>query len=105
MPLRIGFDMDGVLADFSAAFHEIESQLFGPGVCLSEGQPEQEEQAQETGGQTEARSALDGATPPNHYAHEARRRRDLIWRKIQATPNFWQSLKPMDPAAVPRIHA
>ena len=29
MPLRIGFDMDGVLADFSSAFREHEVRLFG----------------------------------------------------------------------------
>ena len=27
MTLRIGFDMDGVLADFSAAYHDVEDRL------------------------------------------------------------------------------
>ena len=31
MPLRIGFDMDGVLVDFGQAFHEVETRLFGQG--------------------------------------------------------------------------
>ncbi len=30
MPLRIGFDMDGVLADLTSAYREVEGRLFGP---------------------------------------------------------------------------
>jgi hypothetical protein len=113
MPLRIGFDMDGVLADFSAAFHEVESRLFGPGVSLSEGQPEQEEESQENADEAEVRakaetgdgqSAADDVKAAKQSAREARHRRDAIWRAIQSTPNFWQTLKPIDQSAVPRIH-
>ena len=44
MPLRIGFDMDGVLADFSSAFHEIEIHLFGRGTRLTPERPEEQEE-------------------------------------------------------------
>ena len=57
MPLRIGFDMDGVLADFSGAFREHAIRLFGPSMLdavKSEGgdqrkstdDPEEEEERQ-----------------------------------------------------------
>ena len=46
MPLRIGFDMDGVLADFSSAFHEIEIRLFGRGTRLTPERPEEQEEKQ-----------------------------------------------------------
>ncbi len=107
MPLRIGFDMDGVLADFSAAFHQVEARLFGPGVSLSEGQPEQEEQNQENAEKAEAggkADAAEDAKAEKQAARQARRRRDAIWRAIQSTPNFWQTLEPTDPGAVARIH-
>ena len=29
MTVRIGFDMDGVLADFATAFRDVETRLFG----------------------------------------------------------------------------
>ena len=29
MSLRIGFDMDGTLADFAAAYHDVEERLYG----------------------------------------------------------------------------
>lgn len=73
--------MDGVLADFGGAFHEVDARLFGPGSSLSPGQPEEEEK---------------GA--------ESRRRRDLVWREIQSTPDFWATLKPVEEGAVRRIH-
>ena len=33
-----------------------------------------------------------------------RRRRDAIWSAIHSTPDFWTTLKPLDPDAVRRIH-
>ena len=100
MPLRIGFDVDGVLADFAAAFHEVEARLFGPDVSLSEGQPEEEEEQRE--GATDAESGANR----NNAADlgEARRRRDAIWDAIQSTPDFWYGLEPLDADAVLRIH-
>jgi hypothetical protein len=113
MPLRIGFDMDGVLADFGAAFHEVETRLFGPGLTLTEGQPEQEEQDQETAQQGKGRRSADDAgeepraedaTAARNAVRESRRRREAIWDAIQSTPDFWKTLKPVDSTAVPRIH-
>lgn len=109
--------MDGVLADFGRAFHDVETRLFGPGARLGEGQPETEEQEQATVEQArlmgdatgeDARLKPSPAEAPRTSktaARELRRRRDLIWHTIQSTPDFWLSLKPIDAAAVGRIHA
>lgn len=91
MPLRIGFDMDGVLADFSAAYHEVEVQLFGPASRSRAGDPESEGT-----GDTE-----DGEATP---AYGFRRRHDTVWQAIRATSDFWTTLQPTDPGAVKRIH-
>lgn len=86
-PLRIGFDMDGVLADFEGAFHAVDARLFGPGSAVSAGDPEKKEEERF-----------------ERSLRETRRRRDVIWRTIESTPNFWETLQPIEPGAVVRIH-
>ena len=107
MSIRIGFDMDGVVADFASAYREIERKLFkgaGPG---RPDEPEREEEAREqrvrraTGDHADA----PGETPAeSHPPHEMRRRRDLVWKEIERTPNFWATLRPIEEGGVARIH-
>jgi hypothetical protein len=87
--LRLGFDMDGVLADFGAAYREVELRLFGPAEPARIGNPEEVGDAEKP----------DGTPVP------ARRRRDAVWAAIRDTPDFWQALAPIEKDAVRRIHA
>ena len=88
MPLRIGFDLDGTLADFASAFQEVELRLFGASQ-ISAGEPEREEKEEEV-------------TPdPNAGEH----RRALVWAAIRSTPDFWTGLRAIDAGAVARINA
>ena len=98
MPVRIGFDMDGVLADFATAFRDVETRLFGASSAIAAEAPEVEAQQEESAGSAQADAA--SAKP-----REMRRRRDAVWRAIHDTPEFWTTLKPHDPDAVRRIHA
>ena len=84
--------MDGVLADFSAAYHEVEARLFGPVAPAPAGDPEAEAEAVER-----LAAEIDDS-------RELRRRHDAVWDAIRETPNFWETLKPTDPQAVRRIH-
>jgi hypothetical protein len=106
MPLRIGFDMDGVIADFASAFHDVEERLFGAGPGLSAGEPEKEEEAQTSAEKEEGGEPGPQSVPEEASAspRAARRRRDLIWQTIQATPDFWTGLKPTEEGTVRRIH-
>lgn len=87
MSLRIGFDMDGVLADFRTAFQDIETRLFGHRSGQAPDQPEEEEER------------------PERQLSETRRRRDQIWDEIRKTPDFWTTLRPLGNGSVRRIHA
>jgi hypothetical protein len=87
MSLRIGFDMDGVLADFGTAFQDIETRLFGQRSGRAPDQPEEEEER------------------PERQLSETRRRRDQIWDEIRKTPDFWTTLRPLGNDSVRRIHA
>jgi hypothetical protein len=93
MSLRIGFDLDGVLADFASAYRDVEAGLFGADQAPSVAEPAEEEEQQNA-------AAADQSSKPSRD----RSRRDAIWRQIQSTPDFWLSLKPTDPLAVRRIH-
>jgi hypothetical protein len=95
MSLRVGFDMDGVLADFGAAFRGIERDLFG----IDEPPPEPET---EGSGDEKPATAPAAAVPS---ARERERRQEAVWERIRATENFWTTLKPTHPDAVRRIHA
>ena len=101
--LRIGFDMDGVLADFEAAFRGVEVRLFGPAEHIDGGQPEKEEQSQSA---IEPPVADEEDEPKDRLVSERlrRRRRDAIWRTIQSTPDFWETLEPTEPGVVRRVY-
>jgi hypothetical protein len=95
--------MDGVLADFSSAFREHELRLFPAGSTGGDRErresmrdPEKEEERQadaERRAHEDARARLD-----------TRRREDAVWEAIESIPDFWTTLRPLDPRAVRRIH-
>jgi hypothetical protein len=91
--------MDGVLADFSSAYRDVEVRLFGPSRPDRPDDPEREEEAAE-------KAAEPNRPAPNEpeTLRERRRRHDLIWADIRSTCDFWGTLRPLDSGAVARIH-
>jgi len=106
-PLRIAFDMDGTLADLSSAYAEIEDQLTGAVQAEHERPaPELREVEQHGDGAVtpptvlENRREAERRSSPRH----ATRHRDRVWKAIEATPNFWTTLRPIDSHAVKRLY-
>ena len=95
MTLRVGFDMDGVVADFASAFHDIECDLFGADTAHPPPNAPEEEKEQ----------TPDRNTSPSVSKKTSDRRHRAVWDRIRATPDFWTTLKPTDPGAVRQLHA
>ena len=78
--LRIGFDLDGVVADFRTAFLEAAANLLGREAIQRPSAPMPD---------FDAVSAAD-----------AKR----VWRAITDTPNWWLGLAPYEPAQIARLY-
>ena len=95
MALRIGCDLDGVLADIEGALTREAAQLFGA-------QP-----AEPPSSSSAAPPPTDGLPPeiaqtPHALQLTARQTRQL-WRRIREIENFWESLEETEPGIVARL--
>jgi len=99
MTVRIGVDLDGTLADLSAAFRAIETTLFGvgaaPAASVDDGDPAEIEPSSDP---------VPDTTTDRDPLRDAARRRDRIWQVARATEDFWTSLQPIEPDVIPRLY-
>ena len=82
MPLRVAFDIDGVVADLRSALVREAEVLFGRALSIA---PDVDEDR-----------PLEGL---NH------RERQRLWRRIVTIENFWETLEETEEGAVARIAA
>jgi len=99
MPLRIGFDCDGVIADMEAELFRQAEVLFGePMTRPVEREPEP---APPAGGDP-AEDAPDNAAPLMKLKLTPRQQRRL-WNHVESIENFWQTLQECESGVVDRI--
>jgi hypothetical protein len=89
MPLRIAFDMDGVLADMESALVEHAEGLFGADDSAAAAPAE----------------APDVVAPIIAKLSITPRQERRLWDRVEATENFWQCLNEIEPGIVARLHA
>ncbi|MCC7417056.1 MAG: hypothetical protein IT176_07930 [Acidobacteria bacterium] len=111
MPLRIAFDLDGVLADMEAELVRQAELIFGAAMTrrLQEGPPSGQPSAS-TGRAQEtdpgARSAADriaDTTPPLLELRMTPRQQRRLWRHVESIESFWETLEEIEPGAVARL--
>ena len=78
--LRLGFDLDGVVADFRTAFLDVASKLLGRDAIHHPESPMPD---------------LDGVSPA-----DAKR----VWKTITDTPNWWLGMTPYEPHQIARLY-
>jgi hypothetical protein len=104
-PLRVAFDMDGTLADFRGAYAEIEERLFAAPVALEQKPaPETREQEQNEDAATPAAAGEPTRPPASKRRSVSADEHETVWRAIESTPDFWMTLKPLEPGVVSRLH-
>jgi len=101
VPLRIAFDMDGVLADMDWALAERARILFGPGVeetiAETPDAPETEAPAEDA-----PQAPGEGSLPATRLRLTGRQQRRL-WRDVRRIDGFWESLREIEPGSVARL--
>jgi len=118
LPLRIGFDMDGVVADMDAELVRQAEILFGRPMT---GRPPQRAATPPTATppdavsasetpetpspeQAAAEAAPDNVPPQLRLNMTARQQRKL-WHHVESIDNFWQTLNETEPGMVARLAA
>jgi hypothetical protein len=116
MPLRIAFDLDGVLADMESELVRQAEILFGETMTrrLQERVAEPDQTpgavAADTGEQT---SEVDGQagpealenTPPLLKLNLTSRQQRKLWRHVETLDNFWETLEELEPGFIKRLAA
>ena len=100
MTLRIGFDLDGVLADMdSALVHQAEA-LFGEKLTRR-----REKLAIARATNPRTTDSIPDQHPPAGPLNLTTRQHRRLWRHVATIENFWQTLREIEPGAVKRLAA
>ncbi|HWI19881.1 MAG TPA: hypothetical protein VNT81_19140 [Vicinamibacterales bacterium] len=118
MPLRVGFDLDGTVADMYFALHREALKLFGEEVLRKAAYKPTEPQAlpNEQGAADAAKSAVQAAaeklaksedeTTTNlamQELHLTARQQMQLWDHVKKMENFWTTLPELEPGIIARI--
>jgi hypothetical protein len=98
LSLRVGFDLDGVLADMDSALINQAQSLFGDKLAYPHAGPG----AAPDPAAPPARG-LPAPLPPQLNLTVRQQRR--LWRHIATIDNFWLTLREIEPGAVKRLGA
>jgi len=100
MPLRIAFDMDGVLADMESALVEQAEALSG-GAARQPAERPNEPAADEAA----SAGAPDVVEPVAAKLRMTPRQQRRLWERVESIENFWQTLNEIEPGTVATLYA
>jgi hypothetical protein len=112
MPLRIGFDLDGVLADMESELVRHAETLFGEPMTqrLRERAADPSavgvsptETTLDVGERQAAAENASDNVPPLLRLNMTSRQQRRLWRHVESIDNFWQGLKELEPGVIARL--
>src|SRR6267154_6221548 len=111
MPLRIGFDLDGVFADMESALVRCATDIFREAMIerLQESAKDSADTGDSTAPAPYSEGAADSAgptvagnTPPILRIKMTPRQTNRLWRHVETVENFWQDLQEIEPGSLSR---
>ena len=103
MPLRIGFDLDGTLADMEGELIRQAEILFGESMARRvDPRPATPEINPAFAGGAPAEPAADNE-PPLLKLKLTKRQQGRLWEHVESIENFWQTLGECEPGIVERL--
>jgi len=106
MPLRIGCDLDGVLANMDAELLRQAEVLFGERIARGLQESPEAPPADAESTDTAASGASDTPQeniPPNARLQITSRQQRRLWRHVATIENFWEGLAEIEPGVIARL--
>jgi len=109
MPLRVGFDLDGTVADMYDALHREAIKLFGEEVLRKAAHKTQK--PQEVRGEQSSKKESSEPKPEDEAAtapamqelHLTAKQQMQLWEHVKKMENFWTTLPELEPGIISRI--
>ena len=107
MPLRIAFDLDGVLADMESELVRQSEILFGESMTrrLQQRAVEAKSALGDAPAAPAGSDPLPDAAPPIAQLNLTSRQERRLWRHVESIENFWEGLAELEPGVVGRLAA
>jgi hypothetical protein len=113
VPLRIGFDLDGVLADMESELVRQAEVLFGAPMtrrlqARAAGSPAAAAavatgKAEDAAGSSVSTEPPADAIPPLLKLNMTARQQRRLWRHVESIDNFWETLHELEPGVIQRL--
>lgn len=106
MPLRVGFDLDGTVADMHFALKREAIALFGEDVIReaeAQSPSPQEAGAEQSGQKVDAVDDEQATRPVMQELRLTARQQSQLWDHVKKIDNFWNTLPELEPGIIKRL--
>ena len=103
MPMRIGFDLDGTVADMYSSLHEEARKLFGDEVLAKAADKKAPPRPDGAEGAEAPEQKDSTGTLAMDELHLTARQQLRLWDHVKKIENFWTTLPELEPGIIARI--